>query len=202
MAKLVDVGSIASHFETLDDPCHTRNRKHLLVDIAVICIAAIVCGCDGPTAIHRWAALQKALLSTRLEPANGIPSHDCIRRLLIALKPDAFQQCFRDWTAAALPADPEAKPRLVAIAGRACRGSHDAANHLGPMHVVSAWASEEGIALGQVAAVDKSKEITAIPEFLKRITLTDTLVTIDAMGSQKEIVTQIADGGGDCVIAV
>ena len=171
MAKLVDIGSIATHFETLDDPRHTRNRKHLLADIAVVCVAAIVCGCDGPTAIHRWAALQKAWLAKHLELANGIPSRDCIRRLLIALKPDAFQQCFRDWIAAALPADPDAQPRLVAIDGKACRGSHDAANHLGPLHVVSAWASEKGIALGQVAADDKSNEITAIPDLLQRIAL-------------------------------
>jgi predicted transposase YbfD/YdcC len=202
MAKLVDIGSIATHFETLEDPRHTRNRKHLLADIAVICVAAIVCGCDGPTAIHRWATLQKAWLSTRLELANGIPSRDCIRRLLIMLKPDAFQKCFQNWIAEALPGDGTPARRLVAIDGKTCRGSHDAANNLGPMHIVSAWASEEGIALGQEIADDKSNEITAIPELLKRITLADTIVTIDAMGCQKEIVTQIVEGGGDCVIAV
>ena len=74
MAKLVDVGSIATHFESLEDPRHTRNRKHLLADIAVICVAAIVCGCDGPTAIHRWAALRKDWLAERLPLANGVPS--------------------------------------------------------------------------------------------------------------------------------
>jgi predicted transposase YbfD/YdcC len=202
MAKLVDVGSIATHFESLADPRHTRNRKHLLADIAVICVAAIVCGCDGPTAIHRWAAARQDWLAQRLALANGIPSRDCIRRVLVALRPDSFQQCFQNWIAGAMPTDPDADGRLVAIDGKTCCGSHDAANNLGAMHIVSAWASEEGIALGQVATDDKSNEITAIPELLQRISLTNTIVTIDAMGCQKDIVEQIAAGGGDCVIAV
>ena len=202
MAKLVDVGSIATYFQSLTDPRHTRNRKHLLVDIAVIAVAAILCGCDGPTAMHRWAALHHDWLAELLTLPHGIPSRDCIRRLLIALKPEAFQRCFQEWVLHALPANPTSPRRLVAIDGKTCRGSHDEAHHLGPMHIVSAWASEEGIALGQVATDDKSNEITAIPELLKQLVLTNTIVTIDAMGCQKEIVTQIVDGGGDCVIAV
>jgi predicted transposase YbfD/YdcC len=202
MANLVDVGSIASYFQSLVDPRHTRNRKHLLADIAVICVAAIICGCDGPTAIHRWAVFRQDWLTERLALPNGIPSRDCIRRVLIALKPEAFQQCFHDWLTHALPSRPAADGRLIAIDGKTCRGSHDAANHLGAMHIVSAWASEEGLALGQVATAEKSNEITAIPELLQRISLTDTIVTIDAMGCQKDIVEQIVTGGGDCVIAV
>jgi predicted transposase YbfD/YdcC len=202
MAKLVDVSSIVSYFETLADPRHPRNRKHLLCDIVVICVAAIICGCDGPTAIHRWAIHRNDWLAERLVLANGIPSRDCIRRLLIALKPEAFQQCFQNWIAQALPADAGADGRLIAIDGKTCRRSHDAAHHLGPMHIVSAWASEEGLALGQVATEEKSNEITAIPELLQRLSLTDTIVTIDAMGCQKDIVEQVVAGGGDCVIAV
>jgi predicted transposase YbfD/YdcC len=202
MAKLVDVGSIACYFESLSDPRHTRNRKHLLVDIAVIAVAAILCGCDGPTAIHRWATHRKEWLAGYLALSNGIPSRDCIRRLLIALKPEAFQRCFQAWIASAIAtADGPAK-RLVSIDGKTCRGSHDAGNHLGPLHIVSAWASEEGIALGQVATDDKSNEITAIPILLEQIDLSNTIVTIDAMGCQKDIVEQIVGGKGDFVIAV
>ena len=202
MAKTVDVESIATFFETLPDPRHTRNRKHLLVDIAVIAVAAVICNCDGPTAIHRWATLRKDWLAQRLVLPHGIPSRDCIRRLLLALKPDAFQRCFRDWIAAALPAVPAPAGRLVAIDGKTCRGSCDDAHALGPLHLVSAWASEEGIALGQVAADDDSNEITAIPVLLGRLDLADTIVTIDAAGCQKDIVERIVAGGGDCVIAV
>jgi predicted transposase YbfD/YdcC len=202
MAKLVDVESIATYFETLPDPRHTRNRKHLLVDIAVIAVAAVICNCDGPTAIHRWAALRKDWLARRLTLPNGIPSRDCIRRLLLALQPDAFQQCFRNWIADALPGDGAHARRLVAIDGKTCRGSRDNAHALGPLHVVSAWASEDGIALGQVAADDDSNEVTAIPVLLDRLDLADTIVTLDAAGCQKDIVARIVAGGGDCVIAV
>ena len=202
MAKLVDVGSIGCYFESLSDPRHTRNRKHLLVDIAVISVCGILCGCDGPTAIHRWAALQGDWLSQHLTLPNGIPSRDCIRRLLLALKPEAFQRCFQDWITDAIATDDSNQKRLVAIDGKTNRRSHDHAKDLGALHIVSAWASEDGIALGQVATDAKSNEITAIPLLLEQINLTDTIITIDAMGCQKNIVAQIVDGGGDAVIAV
>jgi predicted transposase YbfD/YdcC len=201
MTKLIDVGSIACYFESLSDPRHTRNRKHLLADIAVIAVAAIVCGCDGPTAIHRWARHQKDWLAQYLVLSNGIPSRDCIRRLLIALKPEAFQRCFQNWIAHAIPAQDGTGKRLVSIDGKTCRGSHDAGHNLGALHIVSAWASEEGIALGQVATEDKSNEIRAIPLLLAQMDLTNTIVTIDAMGCQKDIVEAIVAGGGDGVIA-
>src|SRR5580700_5930935 len=102
MAKLVDVGSLASYFESLDDPRHTRNRKHLLVDIVVITVCAIICGCDGPTAIHRWAKHLESWLAQFLALPNGIPSRDCIRRTLIVLKPEAFQRCFQAWISATI----------------------------------------------------------------------------------------------------
>jgi predicted transposase YbfD/YdcC len=202
MAKLVDVGSIGSYFESLGDPRHTRNRKHLLVDIAVIAVCGVVCGCDGPTAIHRWAKHRAPWLAQHLALPNGIPSRDCIRRLLMALKPEAFQGCFQAWISDAIVTDADTLERLVAIDGKSCRGSHDAAKGLGALHIVSAWASEQGIALGQVATDAKSNEITAIPQLLDQIDLAGTLITIDAMGCQKDIVERVVTGGGDCVIAV
>ena len=202
MAKLVDVGSIGSYFESLCDPRHPRNRKHNLVDVMVLAVCAILCGCDGPTAMHRWAKARQEWLAQYLALPNGIPSRDCIRRLLIALKPEAFQRCFQNWIAQAIMSDDTGPDRLVAIDGKTCRGSHDAGNNLGPLHIVSAWASEEGIALGQVATDAKSNEITAIPKLLEQIDLCNTIVTIDAMGCQKDIVEQIVQEQGDCVIAV
>jgi predicted transposase YbfD/YdcC len=202
MAKLVDVGSIGSYFESLSDPRHIRNRKHRLVDIAVIAVCGIICGCDGPTAIHRWAKHRESWLALHLALPNGIPSRDCIRRLLIVLKPESFQRCFRAWIADAILIDSNNRDRLVAIDGKTCRGSHDAAKGLGALHIVSARASEEGIALGQVATEAKSNEITAIPQLLEQIDLAGTLITIDAMGCQRDIVEQIVAGKGDCVIAV
>jgi predicted transposase YbfD/YdcC len=202
MTKLVDVGTIGCYFESLSDPRHYRNRKHLLVDIMVIAVAAIVCGCDGPTAIHRWARARRDWLAQYLTLPNGIPSRDCIRRVLLALRPQAFQRCFRDWVTQALVGDAATGGRLVAVDGKTCRRSHDAGKELGPLHIVSAWASEEGIALGQVATDSKSNEITAIPVLLEQLALSDAIVTIDALGCQKEIVQQIKRGGGDAIVAV
>ena len=201
MTKLVDVEAVGSYFQSLADPRHTRNRKHLLGDIIVIAICGILCNCDGPTAIQRWAVNRADWLFTILALPNGIPSRDCIRRLLIALQPQAFQRCFQDWIAQASSSDDAKDDRLVAIDGKTCRGSHDAGKGLGALHIVSAWASEEGIALGQVATEEKSNEITAIPLLLEQIPLADTIITIDAMGCQKDICQQIVAGQGDFVIA-
>ncbi|MCA1695671.1 MAG: ISAs1 family transposase [Actinobacteria bacterium] len=173
-----------------------------MVDIAVIAVCGVICGCDGPTAIHRWAKHRESWLAQYLSLPNGIPSRDCIRRLLVMLKPEAFQRCFQAWIHDAIATDAGTSGRLVAIDGKSCRGSYDTAKDLGALHIVSAWASEEGIALGQVATEAKSNEITAIPQLLEQIELAGTLITIDAMGCQKEIVKQVVTGGGDCVIAV
>lgn len=200
--KRITVESIGSYFESLPDPRHTQNRKHLFIDIIVIAVCGLVCGCDGPTAIRRWATNRADWLKQFLVLPNGIPSRDCIRNLLMALRPEAFQACFRDWIAGAVATDDGGPARLVAIDGKTLRRSHDGPNGLGPLHIVSAWASEHGIALGQVATEEKSNEITAIPQLLKQIELHKTLVTIDAMGCQKDIARDIVAGGGDFVIAV
>ncbi|MFO0930928.1 MAG: ISAs1 family transposase [Gemmataceae bacterium] len=200
--KWVNVEAIGSYFESLSDPRHTRNRKHRLIDVVVIAVCGMVCGCDGPTAIHRWAANRHDWLRQFLPLPNGIPSRDCIRRLLMALKPETFQRCFQGWITQAVRTDEPGPGRLVAIDGKTCRSSHDAGQGLGPLHIVSAWASEEGVALGQVACQAKSNEITAIPVLLEQIELDGALVTIDAMGCQKEVARSIVEGGGDFVIAV
>jgi len=155
--RWVDIESIGSYFASLSDPRHTRNRKHLLVDVVVIAVCGMVCGCDGPTAIHRWASNRLGWLKQFLTLPNGIPSRDCIRRLIMSLKPAAFQKCFRDWITHTIQSDQGGPARLIAIDGKTNRRSHDASRGLGPLHVVSAWASEEGIALGQVVTEEKSK---------------------------------------------
>ena len=201
-ANWVNVESIGSYFESLSDPRHARNRKHRLVDVVVIAVCGMVCGSDGPTAIHRWASNRRGWLGQWLALPNGIPSRDCIRRLLMALRPESFQKCFQEWVAHAIQTDDGGADRLIAIDGKTCRRSHDASRQLGPMHIVSAWASEEGIALGQVATEEKSNQITAIPLLLERIDLANSLITIDAMGCQKAIARDIVAGGGDFVISV
>ena len=201
-AQWADVGSIGVHFESLPDPRHTRNRKHLLVDIVTLSICGILCGANGPTAIHRWAKSKASWLARYLELPNGIPSRDCIRRLLTVLKPEAFQKCFQEWIAKGVETDETGKRRLIAIDGKSCRRSHDAAKELGALHIVSAWASENRLVLAQQKVNEKSNEITAIPALLEMLEIAGCIVTIDAMGCQKAIAEQIVEGGGDFVLAV
>ena len=194
--------SIVEHFESLPDPRHTRNRRHLLGDVLVISVCGVIVGCSGPTSIERWAKARKDWLRQVLALTNGIPSRDCIRRILSTLRPEAFQTCFQSWIAACLAdEDPDARP-TIAIDGKTLRRSHDRGGGLGPLHLVSAWASEHGLALGQVATEEKSNEITAIPELIDRIDVKGTVVTIDAMGCQKDIAEIIVAQKGDYVLAV
>ena len=158
--------SIVKHFESLPDPRHQRNRRHLLVDVIVIAVCGVIAGCEGPTAVHRWATAKEDWLRQLLELPHGIPSRDCVRRVLSALKPEAFQRCFGEWIAESFSSDDDDAMRHIAIDGKTLRRSHDRGAGLGPLHVVSAWASRQGLALGQLATEEKSNEITAIPELI------------------------------------
>ena len=201
-----DVVSIQEYFKDLEDPRSTINRKHLLGDLIVICILAVLGGADGPKAIGVWAKANAAWLRQRLALPGGIPSHDTIGRLLAALKPAAFQSCFAQWIANlrgkdAADADADEK-EIIAVDGKALRRSHDRRRGLGPLFLVSAWAVRRGISLGQLATAEKSNEITAIPELIEQIDVTGAIVTIDAAGCQKEIAAKIIKGKGDYVLAL
>jgi predicted transposase YbfD/YdcC len=166
---------------------------------------AVLCGCDGPTAIARWANDKAALLLKTLELPHGIPQKDVFRRVLATLKPEAFQLCFSNWLSALKQAAAErtgVEQPVFAIDGKTLRRSHDRKKGLGPLHSVSAWASDFGLTLGQVACEEKSNEITAIPELLKLIDINGAIITIDAMGTQKKIAKQIIEGGGDYVLCL
>ena len=128
----VTLGGIVKHFESLSDPRHARNRRHLLIDVIVIC--GVIVGCKGPTSIERWAKAKQEWLGEFLELPNGIPSRDCLRRILSALKPEAFQKCFQEWIASCLLGDVNGSHRTIAIDGKTMRRSHDRACGLGPLH--------------------------------------------------------------------
>ena len=193
--------SIVKYFELLPDPRHERNRRHLLKDIITISVCGVIVGCEGPTSIHAWAKGKEAWWKRFLEMPRGIPSRDGIRRVLTVLKPEAFQECFASWIAS-LVSDRVAGKGIVAIDGKTLRRSHDQKTGLGPLHLVSAWATDHGLSLGQVATEEKSNEITAIPELIERIDVKGAIVTIDAMGCQKEIAKKITSAKADYVLAV
>jgi len=173
----------------------------LLGDVITLSVCGVIVGCTGPTAIARWAKAKEDWLRQLLTLPNGIPSRDCIRRVLTTLKPEAFQSCFESWIAS-LMSEHSGERGIIAIDGKTLRRSHDRNDGLGPLHLVSACASEHGLSLGQVATEEKSNEITAIPELIDRIDVKGAIVTIDAMGCQKEIVQRIVDAKGDYVLAV
>lgn len=196
-----DPQSILEEFAELPDPRSTINRKHLLGELLVICILAVIGGSDGPLSIGTWAQQQRKWLLANLKLPNGIPSHDTIGRLLASLKPDAFQKCFQSWIARIRPQD-EMSSEQIAIDGKVLRRSHDKSKSLGALCLVSAWSVDRGLSLGQLAAEAKSNEITAIPELLESIELKDAVITIDAAGTQTHIAKQIIQGGGDYVLSL
>jgi predicted transposase YbfD/YdcC len=199
-----DAVNVLRFFDELPDPRSKVNRLHRLGDVIVIAICAVLAMADGPTAIAAWAKLNEAWLRRHLKLPNGIPGKDTFRRVLSLLKPAVFQQCFQAWlTSLNVSADAESgDAKHIAIDGKTLRRSHDKKNGLGPLHIVSAWASDRGITLGQVATEEKSNEITAIPELLDIIDLEGAVVTIDAAGCQKNIAAQIVQGKGDYVLAL
>jgi predicted transposase YbfD/YdcC len=196
---------IVAAFDTLEDPRSEINRRHPLSSILVIAVLAVLAGAAGPTAIARWAKWKDEMLTERLALPRGIPGKDVFRRVLMMLKPDAFEAAFNAWIARlrdeAIATTGVDRP-IVAIDGKTARRSHDAARDLGALHVVTAWAGEYGLALGQELCAEKSNEITAIPELLKKIDIRGGIVTIDAMGTQKAIAEQIVRGRADYVLAL
>ena len=203
MSKAIqDVDGILEQFQDLQDPRSTINRRHLLGDLIVICIMAVIAGADGPLAIGTWAETNQAWLKKRLSLPHGIPSHDTIGRLLAALSPGVFQSCFESWIAAVSATGDVVDLRQIAIDGKVLRRSHDRSKGLGPLWLVSAWAVDRGVSLGQLATDEKSNEITAIPELLDNLELEGAVVTIDAAGCQRDIAQKIIDGKGDYVLAL
>ena len=200
-----NLDEVVVHFAELEDPRSEINLRHPLVSVVVIALMAVLAGASGPTAIAKWALIKEALLKALLPLPNGVPRKDVFRRVLATLQPDAFQACFANWLqslrVAAAAATGVDQP-VLAIDGKTLRRSHDKRKGLGALHSVSVWASEFGLTLAQVATDEKSNEITAIPEVLKRVDLRGAIITIDAMGTQRAIAKDIVDEGGDYVLAL
>jgi predicted transposase YbfD/YdcC len=191
--------SLVSHFTELTDPRIDRTRLHDLIDIVAIAICAVVAGAESWDDIEDFGHAKHAWLKTFLALPNGIPSHDTVRRLFERLDPGQFQRCFLGW----IEALHEATGRqVVAIDGKSLRRSFDRAKGKSALHLVHAWATANHLLLGQVAVDGKSNEITAIPKLLKMLELSGAIVTIDAMGCQKEIARTIREQGADYVLAL
>jgi len=189
--------SIVECFEGLPDPRLDRTRVHKLTDILVIGLCSILTIGEGFTDMEFLGRAQEEWFKTFLELPNGIPSHDTFNRVFSAIDPHRFLEGFMEWVQGVCAA---LKGQVVAIDGKALRRAADSGGTL--PYIVSAWASENGLALGQVKVEDKSNEITAIPQLLRVLSLQGCIVTIDAMGCQKEIAALIMEKGADYVLSL
>lgn len=193
------VDGIRKCFAGVRDPRVVGRCDHVLIDILMIAILAVLCGADDWTDIELFGKVREDWLRRFLKLPGGIPSHDTFRRVFGLLERNQFAAGLLQWTQALQDAT---GGKLVSIDGKTLRRSHRKRAGLAPLHLVTAWCSENGLTLGQYATEDKSNEITAIPELLKLLNLKGCTVTIDAMGCQKEIAAEIRERKADYVLAV
>ncbi len=193
------IETLLHHFSTLEDPRCAGKVEHRLLDIVVIAVCAVIACAESFEDMALYGRSKLPWLQQFLSLPNGIPSHDTFRRVLMVLEPEAFEACFQAWTQELTQPLPR---EVIAIDGKTIRGSFDRREQQGPLHLVSAWASEQGLALGQECVQAKSNEITAIPLLLQRLHLENTLVTLDAMGCQTKIAQQILDRKADYLLVL
>ena len=184
-------------FEGLPDPRLDRTRRHKLVDILTIGLCSILSGGENFSEMEWYGRIKEDWLKTFLELPNGIPSHDTMNRVFAAIDPHAFLDCFVCWVKGICP---ELADQTVAIDGKALRHALNEGDSI--PYIVSAWVSEAGLVLGQVKVKDKSNEITAVPELLDALHLKGCIVTLDAMGCQKDIAAHIIEKEADYLLAL
>ena len=180
--------SILEHFATLEDPRIERGKEHQLLDIVVLAICAVVSGAEGWEAIELFGRTKLAWLRQYVPLANGIPAHDTLARVLSRISARGFEECFASWVGACAEVT---EGEVVAIDGKTSRRSHDRRARKSAVHWVSAWATGNGLVLGQRKTADHSNEIEAIPKLLKVLELKGCIVTIDALGCQTESAAQV-----------
>ncbi|QTH40755.1 ISAs1 family transposase [Cohnella sp. LGH] len=191
--------SLLDLFSEIPEPRKGNGIRHKLEEVLVIAVLATLCDCQTYVDMESFAEAREEWLRSFLELPGGCPSHDTFGDILSAIDPKYVQKAFQQWVEAVRH---RIAGEVIAIDGKTIRGSKDVANGKRPLHVVSAWANENQLVLGQLAVEEKSNEITAIPELLQLLYLKGCIVTIDAMGTQKEIATTIIEQGADYVLQV
>lgn len=193
MDKLIE------HFSALEDPRCPGKVEHPLLDILVIAVCAVVAGAESWEDVSLYGRCKEAFFRQFLALPNGIPSHDTFRRVFMLIDPEAFEMCFLAWVRSFA----ERREReVIAIDGKTLRRSFDRGRDQSPLHLVSAWASEQSLVLAQRRVSEKSNEITAIPALLDSLALENTLVTLDAMGCQTAIAAQILERKADYLLVI
>ena len=191
--------SILEQFSQLKDPRVDRTKQHKLIDVIAIAICAVVCGANGWTDVAMFGRSKQSWLRTFLELPNGIPSHDTFGRVFAMLDAEQFERCFVNWVS---EVSELTNGEVIAIDGKTLRRSADRANGKSALHLVSAWSSANRLVLGQRKVDGHSNEIRAIPELLRVLDVSGSIVTIDAMGCQKKVASAIVEQGADYVLAL
>ena len=192
-------GNVLHHCASLKDPRIERTKRQDLLEIIVIAICGILCGADSWVEIAEFGQAKQAWLKQFLRLPNGIPSHDTFGRVFALLDPQAFQQCFLTWIRSL---SQRTQGEVVAIDGKTLRRSFDRAAGHAALHLISAWACQNRLVLGQLKTDEHSNEITAIPQLLHLLDVTGCLVTIDAIGTQRQIAAALTTAGADYVLAL
>ena len=193
------LGTLQDHFAHLEDPRVPRTKLHLLSDILVIALCAVIGGASSWDDIALFGEAKRDWFATFLALPHGIPSHDTFNRVFAALDAAQFEHAFSTWVQNLVGT---VAPQVIALDGKTLRGSRDAFHAIPALHLVSAWASTNRVVLAQVAVADKSNEITALPQILAQLDISGCVVTIDAMGCQRAIAQQIVQQGGQYLLAV
>lgn len=190
---------IRDHFGDITDPRKHHSPPHNLQEMIIIAICGVICGANDWVAIETFGKSKAEWLGTFLRLPNGIPSHTTFGRVFAQIEPEAFQKSFVSWIRAVSQV---IEGEVIAIDGKTLRRSHNRGIGKGAIHMVSAWASANRLVLGQVKVDDKSNEITAIPKLLRLLAIKGCIITLDAMGSQTDIVAQAIEQGADYVVAL
>lgn len=191
--------SFLEHFANLNDPRIERSKEHLLKDIIAIAILAVISGADGWVGIEAYGNAKYEWLKNFLALPNGIPSHDTFSRVFTLIEPQQFQECFLSWVNSIVK---ELKLEVIAIDGKTMKQSYDRNDQQKALHIVSAWSSSHQLVLGQKKVHKKSNELTAIPELIEMLEIAGSIITIDAMGCQKDITSLIIKKKGDYILAL
>lgn len=189
--------SLIEHLATIDDPRVNRTKDHELIDILVLAICALLCRAETFNDMEDFGNAKLEWFKTFLSLPNGIPSHDTFNRVFQALDPKKFQDAFLNWTQSVRQAIPD---EIVAMDGKALRRALTASKN--PRYIVSAWAEDNGLVLGQLKVEEKTNEITAVPQLLRVLELSGCIVTLDAMGCQKNIAKEIKEADAEYVLAL
>ena len=191
--------SIIEHFSSIPDPRIDRRKLHKLQDIFFITLCAVICGADDWVSIEQFGEAKEAWLTEVLTLKNGIPSHDTFGNVFAAINTEQFSECFSRWAADIAELG---EGEIIAIDGKCLRRSLDKASGKAAIHMVSAWATQNQLVLGQQKVDDKSNEITAIPKLLMQLNIAGTVVTMDAMGCQTKVAEQIVNQGADYLLSL